>query len=396
MATSPVASASDPSFRDTDLAPPRRVVDALLAEDPRGRVAIGEADIRRPEKPDEPACSSASRIINTSEWNCVMPVSRRSLIAILACSLALVASANPSVADEWPSRQVSILVPTAAGGNTDLMARLAAEYLQNRFGQPFVVINKPSAGGVVTTQETIAAPADGYTLLFAPSSMILLTPLVQVISVDPEKQLLPVTNVGTGSQVIAVKRSLPVSTLSEFLSYARAHPGKLNFAVAGVNNISHLGPVLLFKEAKVDLVMVPERGEPQAINDLMGGDVDFYFGNASVLLQHADSDKLKLLAVGTPQRIAAAPQIPTISETVPGFVFSSWNGFFVATGTPEPAITRLRQAVMQMVSQPDFQKRLLDLGIVPGGQDAAQVASVFSKDRDAFAAAVAAAGIKKQ
>ena len=325
-----------------------------------------------------------------------MLIGRRSLIATLAGGLSMAALGPAFSADEWPSRQVSILVPTAAGGNTDLMARFAAEYLQNKFGKPFIVINKPSAGGVLTTEQTVTSPADGYTVLFAPSSMVLLTPLVQQISVDPVKQLVPVTNVGTGSQVLAVKRSLPVSNLTEFLAYARSNPGKLNFVVAGVNNISHLGPVLLFKRANVDLVMVPQRGEPQAINDLMAGDVDAYFGNASVLLQHADSDKLKLLAVGTPERISAAPQLPTISETIPGFTFSSWNGFFVATGTPEPIIASLRQAIIEMLSQPDLQKRLRELGIVPGGQTADQVKAVFKADTEAFIAAVTAAGVKKQ
>ena len=324
-----------------------------------------------------------------------MMTGRRSLLTLLACGLASMTAPNAFAADAWPSRQVSILVPTAAGGNTDLMARLAAEYLQNKFGRPFIVINKPSAGGVVTTEQTISSPADGYTLLFAPSATVLLTPLVQAISVDPEKQLVPVTNVGTGSQVIAIKRSLPVSNLAEFLAYARANPGKLNFVVAGVNNISHLGPVLLFKRANVDLVMVPQRGEPQAVGDLIGGDVDFYFGNASVLLQQASNDKIRLLAVGTSERIAAAPQLPTISETMPGFVFSSWNGFFVAADTPEPIISSIRQAVIEMAGQPDVQKRLRDLGIVPGGQDEALVKSVFAHDREAFAAAVVAADIKK-
>ena len=275
------------------------------------------------------------------------------------------------------------------------MARIAAEYLQNKFGKPFIVINKPSAGGVLTTEQTINSPADGYTLLFAPSATVLLTPLVQQMSVDPLKELTPVTNVGTGSQVIAVKASLPVSNINEFLAYARLNPGKLNYVVAGVNNISHLGPLLLFKRANVSLVMVPQRGEPQAISDLMGGDVDFYFGNASVLLQQAGSDKIKLLAVGTSERIAAAPQLPTISESIPGFVFGSWNGFFVTTGTPEPITSRLRQAVIEMTSKPELQKRLGELGIVQGGQTEQQVKDVFEKDREGFAAAVAAADIKK-
>jgi hypothetical protein len=139
-------------------------------------------------------------------------------------------------------------------------------------------------------------------MLFTPASMLLLTPLLQKLSFDPDKQLLPVTNVGTGAQVIAIKRELPAHTLPEFLAYAKANPGKLNFAVAGTQNISHLAPVLLFARAGVNLVMVPAKGEAQAISDLIAGQVDFYFGNASQLLPHADTERIRLLAAGTAQR----------------------------------------------------------------------------------------------
>jgi tripartite-type tricarboxylate transporter receptor subunit TctC len=230
-------------------------------------------------------------------------------------------------------------------------------------------------------------------MLFAPNSMILLTPLVQKMSFDPDKQFIPVTNVGTGSQVVAIKRELPVKTLSEFLAYAKANPGKLNFAIAGANNISHLGPVLLFKRTGVDLVMVPSRGEPQAITDLMSGAVDFYFGNASVLLQHADHEKVRILAVGTAQRIAAAPDLPTIAETLPGFVFASWNGFFLPEGTPDEIVSALRNEVAAMAKSPAVSERLVKLGIVPGGMNKEEVAATFRNDRANFAEAVKAAGI---
>ncbi len=324
-----------------------------------------------------------------------MHITRRSGLKVLTGAVALLDSPRFLFAEDWPSRQVTILVPTAAGGNTDIMARLAAEYLQSKLGQPFIVVNKPSAGGVITTEQTATEPADGYTIMFAPSATVLLTPLVQKISVDPERTLIPVTNVGTGAQVVAIKRSLPVTTLREFLDYARANPGKLNFVVAGVNNISQLGPLLLFKRAGVQVTMVPQRGEPQAISDLMAGEVDLYFGNASVLLQHAQSDKIRLLAVGTAERLPAAPDLPTISETMPGFVFASWNGFFVAAGTHAPIVERLRHELMEMLSQPQLQQRLRALGIVPGGQDRTEVAEAFRNDRKMFADAVSAAGIPK-
>jgi tripartite-type tricarboxylate transporter receptor subunit TctC len=306
---------------------------------------------------------------------------------------AVAAIALPARASDWPTRQVTVVVPMAAGGNTDLMARLAAEQLSAKLGQPFVVENRPSAGGAVASGQVANAAPDGHTILFSPAAALLLTPLLQKLSFDPDKQLTPVTNVGTGAQVIAIKRDLPVKTLPEFISYAKANPGKLNYAVAGTQNISHLGPALLFKRAGVELTMVPSRGEPQAISDLTAGIVDFYFGNASVLLQQAGNEHIRLLAVGTAQRLAAAPDLPTVSETFPGFVFASWNGFSVPSGTPDAIVDKIRSEVTAMAKSPETSQRLKSLGIVPGGQTREEVAAVFKADRETFAEAVKAAGI---
>ena len=296
-------------------------------------------------------------------------------------------------AADWPNRNVTVIVPFGAGGNTDMMARLAAQDLSAKFGQSFVVENHPSAGGALGTRLVVTAPADGYTLLFAASSMITLTPLVQKLDFDPAKDLVPITNIGTGTQVIAIKRSLPVTTLSEFLAYARSNPGKLNFTVAGTQNISHLAPVLLFARAGVDLVMVPAKSEPQAVSDLMSGLVDLYFGNASALLPHINSDKIRLIAVGTSHRLPAAPQIPTVGETLPGFEFSSWNGFLAPAGTPDTIITTIRNETTAFAKTPEIIDRLSSLGIVPGGLTKEQTKAVFQHDREAFAAAVKAAKI---
>jgi tripartite-type tricarboxylate transporter receptor subunit TctC len=319
-----------------------------------------------------------------------MGLTRRAALAAL--TVTAVASA-PACATDWPTKAVTIYVTTAAGGNTDMMARMAADHLTAKFGKPFVVENRPSAGGAQASGAVASAAPDGYSILFTPISAVLLAPLVQKMTFDPDKSLTPVTNVGTGSQVIAVKRSLPANNLAEFLAYAKANPGKLNFAAAGTNNLSHLAPLLLFKLAGADVVMVPSRGEPQAISDLMSGSVDFYFGNTSVLLAQREHPAIKLLAVGTAERVPAAPDIPTASETMPGFVFASWNGFLVPAGTPEPIIEKLREAVTEMVKKPDVSERLNKLGIIPGGQTKEQVAAVFESDRKNYAEAVRAAGI---
>jgi tripartite-type tricarboxylate transporter receptor subunit TctC len=319
-----------------------------------------------------------------------MKLNRRTALAALTAMAVMPVQAH---ATDWPTKPVTIYVTTAAGGNTDLMARMAAEHLTAKFGKTFVVENRPSAGGAQATGQVVSAAPDGYSVLFSHSAAVLLAPLVQKMSFDPDKSLTPVTNVGTGSQVVAIKRSLPVNNLAEFLAYAKANPKKLNFAAAGTNNISHLAPLLLFARAGVDVVMVPSRGEPQAISDLIAGNVDFYFGNTSVLLAQKDHPAIKLLAVGTAQRVASAPDIPTVSETVPGFVFASWNGFFVPNGTPEDIAAKLRGAITEMVKEPQMAARLSGLGILPGGQTKEQVAAVFQNDRKNFADAVKAAGI---
>jgi tripartite-type tricarboxylate transporter receptor subunit TctC len=322
-----------------------------------------------------------------------MPVRRRGFGFISCIAASILAIATHAHAADWPARPVTVVVPLGAGGNTDMMARLGAQHLSEKLGPSFVVENRPSAGGAIGTGQVATAPPDGYTMLFAPASMLLLTPMLQKLPFDPDKQLVPVTNVGTGGQVIAIRRELPAKTLPEFLGYAKANPGKLNFAVAGTQNISHLAPVLLFARAGVELVMVPSKSEPQAISDLMAGQVDLYFGNASQLLPHADSGRIRLLAVATAQRIAAAPDLPTVAETFPGFTFSSWNGFAVPVGTPAPIIDTIRGEIAAFVKTPEVAQRLIKLGIVPGGQSAAEVAATFKADREMFAQAVKAAGI---
>ena len=318
---------------------------------------------------------------------------RTNLLSMLPVTAAAIALATPAPAADWPNRQVTVMVPFGAGGNTDMMARLASQHLSAKFGQTFVVENRPSAGGALATGLVSAAPADGYTLLFAASSMITLTPQLQKLSFDPSKQLVPITNMGTGTQMIAIKRSLPVTTLPEFIAYAKANPGKLNFAVAGTQNISHLAPVLLFARAGIDLVMVPAKSGPQAVSDLLSGQVDLYFGNSSELLPHINSDKVRLIAVGTAQRIPAAPDIPAVAETLPGFEFSSWNGFLAPAATPEPVIAALRSEVTAFAKSPAVSERLSSLGITPGGLAKEQTEAVFKKDRESYGEAIKAAKI---
>jgi tripartite-type tricarboxylate transporter receptor subunit TctC len=300
----------------------------------------------------------------------------------------------PAGATDWPTRPVTVIVPLAAGGNTDMMARMGAERLAAKFGQTFIVENRPSAGGAIAAGIVANAAPDGYTMLFTPSTTLLLTPQLQKVNYDPDRQLVPVTNVGTGAQIIAIKRDLPATTLPEFIAYARANPGKLNFTTAGTQNLSHLSPVLLLARAGIDMVMVPAKGGPQAVSDLMSGQVDMYFGNASELLPHAHSDRIRLLAASTAQRLPAAPELPVVAETFPGFVFSSWNGFVVPAGTPDDIIEAIRNEISAFAKLPATADRLMNLGIVPGGMGKEEVAAAFKADRALFTEAMKAAGLK--
>jgi tripartite-type tricarboxylate transporter receptor subunit TctC len=302
---------------------------------------------------------------------------------------------SPALADDWPTRSVTIVVPFGAGGNTDMMARLAAQDLSQKFGQSFIVENRPSPGGVIGVRDVVKAQPDGYTLLFCAASMITLTPQVQNVEFDPMKQLVPITNVGTGAQVMAIKRSLLVTNLPEFLAYAKANPGKMNFSTAGVQNLSEFLPVRLFTITKVDLVKVPARAEPQAISDLMSGVTDAYFGNASSLLPLANNDAIRLVAVSTPQRLAAAPDLPTVAETVPGFDSTSWNGFLAPAGTPESIVAAIRTEISAMVKKDEIAQRLQKLGIVPGGMSQEQTVTMFRREHETFAEVIKILGIEK-
>jgi tripartite-type tricarboxylate transporter receptor subunit TctC len=301
---------------------------------------------------------------------------------------------SPAFAADWPAHPVTVVVPFGPGGNTDMMARLAAQDLSQKFGQNFIVENRPSPGGVLGTREVVQAAPDGYTLLFCASSMITLTPQIETLEFDPMKQLVPITNVGTGAQVMAIKRSLPATNLAEFLAYAKANPGKLNFSTAGTQNLSHFSPVRLFKATGVDVVMVPARAEPQAISDLMSGVVDVYFGNASSLLPLVNNDQIRLIAVSTPQRLAAMPDLPTVAETVPGFESVSWNGFLAPAGTPAPIIEAIRAEVSAMVKRPEIAQRLSGLGIVPGGMTGEEIEAMFQKEHETFAGVIKIVGMQ--
>jgi tripartite-type tricarboxylate transporter receptor subunit TctC len=319
-------------------------------------------------------------------------LSRRTACLGMGAAL-LSASAGRARAAEWPTRPVSVIVPYAPGGNTDMMARLASQYMEKKLGQAFVVENRAGGGGAVGAIAVSRAQPDGYTLLFGASTQIINIPMMQKVSYDPQKDFVPISIFGAGPYLLGVKASLPVNTLAEFIAYVKARPGELNYGTAGQGGNIHLNTALFVARAGLDMVAVPYKSGAPAMAGLVSGEVDMYFGNASELSQHLDSKLIKILAVSTLQRLPQLPSVPTVAETYPGFDTSSWNGFFAPTGTPQEVVDIVARETTAAAKQPAIIERLNRLAILPFGTTPGEFRDVIASSRVANRQAMKAAGL---
>ena len=313
--------------------------------------------------------------------------------ACLGMGAALLLAAGTARAAEWPSRPVTVIVPYSPGGNTDMMARLASQHMEKKFGQAFVVENRAGGGGSVGAIAVSRAQPDGYTLLFGASTQIINIPMLQKVSYDPQKDFVPISIFGAGPYLLGVKASLPVNTLAEFVAYVKANPGKLNYGTAGSGGNIHLNTALFLARAGLDMVPVPYKSGAPAMAGLVGGEVEMYFGNASELSQHLDSKLIKILAVSTLQRLPQLPDVQTVAESYPGFDTSSWNGFFAPTGTPQPIIDLVARETAVAAKQPAIVERLNRLAILPFGTTQEEFRAVIEASRVANRQAMKAAGL---
>jgi tripartite-type tricarboxylate transporter receptor subunit TctC len=320
-------------------------------------------------------------------------LTRRILLAA-ACFAGLGAVVAPATAQEWPTRPVTIVVPFPAGGNTDTMARLAADYLSRSLGQNFIVENRPTAGGVVASAQVARSDPDGSTLFFASAGQLIILPMMQKVNYDPEKDFLPVSIFGTGPFILGVRATLPVKTVQEFITFAKGHKDKLNVASAGTGSIGHLSAALFGKKAGVDFVFVPYKGGGPAMQALLNHETDLYFGNASELLQHVDGGRIRVLAVSSEKPMPQLPNVPPVASIFPGFKTSSWNGFFVPAGTSPAIVARLEAQVAAAAKDPTIRSRLEALGIEPVGSTAKEFAATIESDRPTYREAVDAAGLR--
>jgi tripartite-type tricarboxylate transporter receptor subunit TctC len=291
----------------------------------------------------------------------VRAVHRRAVLSFLLCAASLPALA----ADQWPQRPVTLVVPYAAGGNTDTMARVVADRLGKALGQAVIVENRGGAGGMIAAQYVARAKPDGYTLFFGTVTQISTASYTNKIRFDPLTDFVPVANVGGNPYVIAARKDAPFHSLAELIQYAKAHPGKLAVGHAGVGGLTHLSAVLFMRRAGIQGTLIPYKGAAPALTDVLGGQIDFYSGNLSEVLPYAKGDSLQLLAVSSDKRVPQLPDVPTISETFPDYDVGTWNGILAPAGTPETVIDLLAAEMTKIHADKSFQNKLLSIGVTP-------------------------------
>jgi tripartite-type tricarboxylate transporter receptor subunit TctC len=317
---------------------------------------------------------------------------------VLACTLAVaagfVSASAHAQATEWPSRSVTVIVGYAAGGNTDVMARMASKTLSEDLKQSFVVDNRIGAGGAIAAAYVAQAAPDGYTLFFAASPQIAIVPQIQKVNYDPTKDFVPVSIFGTGPFILGINSSIPAKTLAEFVAYAKTR--KINYGSSGAGSVAHLAAALLVARAGLDAVHVPFRGSGQVTAALLGGQIDMFFGNASDLVPQAESGKVTILGVATSQRMKQLPNVPTISETYPDMSLTSWNGFLAPANTSREIINKLARHVTAAARDAANVAHLTALGIEPKGTTPEEFAAQINREQPQFDAAIRAANLKPE
>jgi tripartite-type tricarboxylate transporter receptor subunit TctC len=253
---------------------------------------------------------------------------------------------------------VTVIVPFAAGGSTDGIARSIAQWLSDNLGQQFVVENRAGAGGAIAAELAARAPADGYTLFVASLPQIAIVPAISKTRYDPVKDFVPISVIGTNPFVLAVNKDVPVKTIAEFVAYVRAQPQPLSYASAGVGSLTHLSMALFLKLAGIDMVHVPYKSTPAALQDTMAGHVQMCFADPVTSLPQVKAGTVRCLGVGSRGRYKLTPDIPTLIEQgIPDFELMTWTGVMMPAGVPPAVFTTLRDAVVKTISEPAYVER---------------------------------------
>jgi tripartite-type tricarboxylate transporter receptor subunit TctC len=319
----------------------------------------------------------------------------RQLVAPLL-AIVLTFASKPSVqAQDWPQRPVRILVPYAAGGNSDGMARISAQHLSDAFKQPFIVENRVGANGAIAGEAVARAVPDGHTLLWGVQPAIVIAPAMNKVPFDPAKDFAPISVVGTNPFVLIVNKDVPAKSVAEFVAWVKAQPNKLSYAEGSAGSVTHLSMALFLKRAGLDMTNVSYRGNAPALTDVIAGHLPTMFSNLSDALPHAATGAIRIIAVSSAQRVAQIKDVPTIAEAgFPGYDVVTWNGLMAPAGTPKPIVDRIAAEIAKAVNEPKFVERLTSFGADPSGITPQQFTTLIASDLKLWAEAVEVAGVK--
>jgi tripartite-type tricarboxylate transporter receptor subunit TctC len=308
--------------------------------------------------------------------------------------LALLCVPLMSFAQSYPAKPVRIVVPFAPGGGSDFTARLIATKLSERLGSPFIVENRPGAGGNLGAGEVVKAASDGYTLLLISASYTV-NPSVYKLAFDPVNDITPIIQISGGPYVVAVHPSVKANTLAEFVELAKKQPEKLAYGTSGSGSIMHVASEYFLDAAKIKVLHVPYKGTGPALQDTIGGQVQLIFGAIPATLPHVKAGRLRALAVTTSKRVAAAPDLPTVAESgYPGYEVTNWHGLVGPKGLPKEVVERLNREINALIQSEDMKKRMETEGLEPAGGSPARFGEILKSEAARWAKVVQQAGIK--
>ena len=305
------------------------------------------------------------------------------------------AMATQASAQAWPDKPIKFVVSAPAGSSLDTLARTIGDRLKDRLGQPVIVENKPAAGGTVATSEVAKSAPDGYTMLLAFNGPLSIAPLLQKVPYDVQKDLVPVIITSSQPNVLAVTSQLPVKSVQELVAYARANPGKLNFASVGYGSSSHLNAELLKSMAAIDIVHIPFNGSPPAVTATIQNETQMIFAVMQPLQPQIQAGKLRALAVTSAKRFPLLPDLPTIAESgYPGFEALAWNGVLVPAGTPRPIVQRVNAEINAVLKEPDILQKMHASGFDLIGGTPEDFGALIKSESEKWLPVIRKAGVK--
>ena len=325
-----------------------------------------------------------------------MTLPRRRFLHLAASVVALPTLSRFAFAQTYPMRPVRWIIGFSPGGTTDIISRLVAQHLTEQLGQPFIIESRPGAGTNIATESVVRAPADGYTLLFVGAPNAINATLYSKLNFNFIRDIAPVAGIVGVPNVMVVHPSLPVTTVPEFIAYAKANPGKINMASSGVGTSPHLAGELFKMMTGVGMVHVPYRGSTPALTDLLAGQVQLYFVTTPSSIGYIKSGRLRAIAVTTAGRVTELPDVPTISEFVPGYEASAWYGIGVPRDTPEEIIGKLNREINAAIAEPKIKLRLNELGCTVIAGSPADFAKLIANETEKWAKVVNFASLKPE